>query len=123
MAPISPLSPSATPDSLAAFKCSFGSIVASPFPVFLTALLTVLTVVDTHPDSTHTLRIDRPFPELEQYARSLNLDAMDSMEHSHIPWVVLLVRAGCEWKDAVSPLAIVTIHDEAECSSMEEHCR
>ncbi|ORX37378.1 hypothetical protein BD324DRAFT_625903 [Kockovaella imperatae] len=57
-------------------------------------------VIDTHPDSTHTLRIDQPFPELETYARSLDLDSMDSMEHSHIPYLVLLVRALCDWRDA-----------------------
>lgn len=27
---------------------------------------------------------------------------MDSMEHSHIPFVVLLVRAASQWKDKVS---------------------
>jgi amyloid beta precursor protein binding protein 1 len=59
-------------------------------------------VVDTHPDTTHTLRIDKPFPALEKYARELELDSMDSMEHSHVPWVVLLVKAACSWKDRVS---------------------
>lgn len=58
-------------------------------------------VVDTHPDTTHTLRIGSPFPALEAYARSLDLEHMDSMEHSHIPYVVLLVRAASEWKDKV----------------------
>ncbi len=58
--------------------------------------------MDTHPDTTHTLRIDQPFRALERYARELDLESMDSMEHSHIPWVVLLVRAGCEWKDKVT---------------------
>ncbi|KAE8542925.1 hypothetical protein D1P53_000988 [Cryptococcus gattii VGV] len=58
------------------------------------------TVVDSHPDTTHTLRIDEPFLALEQYARSLDLANMDSMEHSHIPWVVLLVRAASLWKES-----------------------
>ncbi|RSH77611.1 uncharacterized protein EHS24_003171 [Apiotrichum porosum] len=57
-------------------------------------------VGDTHPDTTHTLRIDQPFPALESYARKLDIEAMDSMDHSHIPWVVLLVRAACLWKDS-----------------------
>lgn len=59
-------------------------------------------VMDTHPDTTHTLRIDAPFPALEAYARGLDLDKMDSHEHSHIPWVVLLVRAASLWKESVS---------------------
>nr|XP_019049437.1 amyloid beta protein binding protein 1 [Kwoniella bestiolae CBS 10118]OCF28367.1 amyloid beta protein binding protein 1 [Kwoniella bestiolae CBS 10118] len=58
------------------------------------------SVVDTHPDTTHTLRLDEPFPSLEEHARSLDLSTMDSMEHSHIPWVVLLVRAASLWKES-----------------------
>ncbi|KAJ9125424.1 hypothetical protein QFC22_000385 [Naganishia vaughanmartiniae] len=53
----------------------------------------IWSVVDTHPDSTHTLRLDRPFRELKDFALGLDMDAMDSMEHSHIPYVILLVRA------------------------------
>jgi amyloid beta precursor protein binding protein 1 len=57
--------------------------------------------VDTHPETTHTLRIDAPFPALEKYARGLDLVAMDSLEHSHVPWVLLLVRAVSIWKEQV----------------------
>ena len=48
---------------------------------------------DTHPDHSHTLRIDTPFKALEDYALSLDLESMDSMEHSHVPYVLLLIRA------------------------------
>ncbi|WWD17675.1 hypothetical protein CI109_102116 [Kwoniella shandongensis] len=58
------------------------------------------SVVDTHPDTSHTLRLDAPFPSLEQHARSLDYATMDSMDHSHIPWVVLLVRAASLWKES-----------------------
>jgi amyloid beta precursor protein binding protein 1 len=51
------------------------------------------TVIDTHPDHSHTLRIDTPFKALEDYALGLDLESMDSMEHSHVPYVLLLVRA------------------------------
>lgn len=60
-----------------------------------------VSVVDTHPETTHTLRVDEPFPALEKYARELDLEAMDSLEHSHIPWVILLVRAVSIWKEQV----------------------
>ena len=56
---------------------------------------------DTHPEQTHTLRVDQPFPELEKAARSLDFDSMDSMEHSHIPWVVILARAVSIWREQV----------------------
>ncbi|BEJ17648.1 hypothetical protein CspHIS471_0610490 [Cutaneotrichosporon sp. HIS471] len=57
-------------------------------------------VVDTHPDTTHTLRIDAPFPALEEYAHGLDLESMEMHVHSHIPWVVLLVRATSQWKES-----------------------
>lgn len=50
-------------------------------------------VVDTHAESALTLRLDRPFQALVAYARNLDMESMDSMEHSHIPYAVLLVRA------------------------------
>lgn len=62
-------------------------------------------VNDTHPDTTHTLRIDQPFPSLAEYAQSLNLDSLDSMEHSHVPWAVLLVKALLVWRDEVCLMA------------------
>ncbi|EIW72572.1 hypothetical protein TREMEDRAFT_58742 [Tremella mesenterica DSM 1558] len=55
-------------------------------------------IVDTHPETNHTLRIDQPFPALEEYAVNLDIDGMDSMDYSHIPWVVLLVRFASQWK-------------------------
>lgn len=61
-----------------------------------------MIVSDTHPEQTHTLRVDQPFSELEKTARSLDYEAMDSMEHSHVPWVVILARAVSLWRDSVS---------------------
>ena len=76
-------------------------------------------MVDSHPDTTHTLRIDQPFPALEKYARELDMDNMDSMEHSHVPWVIILVRAGCKWKDSVR---LALSRREADSYSMQDHC-
>lgn len=50
-------------------------------------------VVDTHAESAVTLRLDRPFRALTDYAKNLDMESMDSMEHSHVPYAVLLVRA------------------------------
>jgi hypothetical protein len=55
--------------------------------------LFVMIVIDTHPDHQHTLRLDTPFPALQEYADGLDLEKMDSMEHGHIPFVLLLIRA------------------------------
>lgn len=64
--------------------------------------LCVETVVDTHPDTLHTLRIDNPFEELKEYAVGLDMESMDSMEHSHVPYVILLVKCVEDWKKTVS---------------------
>ncbi|WWC86452.1 uncharacterized protein L201_001329 [Kwoniella dendrophila CBS 6074] len=72
------------------------------------------SVVDTHPDTTHTLRLDSPFKLLEEHARSLDLTSMDSMEHSHIPWVVILVRAGILWRDSHEGKLPETSEEKAE---------
>lgn len=43
---------------------------------------------------------------------------MDSTEHSHVPWAVLLVKASLEWKISVSlaflnrPSSLTTQHDD-----------
>jgi amyloid beta precursor protein binding protein 1 len=60
-------------------------------------------VIETHSDERGALRIDRPFPALAEWAAGLDLAGMDSTEHSHVPYVVLLVRALQDWKAAVRP--------------------
>ncbi|KAJ9110209.1 hypothetical protein QFC20_003061 [Naganishia adeliensis] len=60
-------------------------------------------IVDTHAESTLTLRLDQPFQALVDYARNLDMESMDSMEHSHIPYAVLLVRALARFKAAGHP--------------------
>jgi amyloid beta precursor protein binding protein 1 len=39
------------------------------------------------------LRILNPFPELEAFANSLNLESLSDPDHSHIPYVALLILA------------------------------
>ncbi|THV05133.1 hypothetical protein K435DRAFT_745970 [Dendrothele bispora CBS 962.96] len=63
-------------------------------------------IIESHSDTTPSLRIDKAFPALLEYAKSLDFSSMDSMEHSHIPYVVILVRALEDWKkqhDGKSP--------------------
>ena len=58
-------------------------------------------VVESHTESSPSLRIDKPFPALLQAARAFNFDAMDTTDHGHIPYVYILVRALDDWKTAV----------------------
>ena len=61
-------------------------------------------VIDSHNETAPSLRIDKPFSALLEHAMSLDLDSLDDMDHGHIPYVVILVRAMEEWKKIVRPL-------------------
>lgn len=69
-------------------------------------------VIDSHSETTPSLRIDKPFPALLEYALSLDLDNMDQTDHGHIPYVVILVRVLEEWKKSVCSFLI----QHFECS-------
>ncbi|WFD42223.1 hypothetical protein MPSI1_000864 [Malassezia psittaci] len=57
-----------------------------------------LGIIETHPESLTDLRLTNPFQELLTFASQFNLDTEDSLERSHIPYVVLLLRALQDWK-------------------------
>lgn len=59
-----------------------------------------LGFIETHPASTVDLRLTSPWPELEAYARSYNVDDQDALAHGHIPYIVILLRKLAEWRDA-----------------------
>eukprot|EP00727_Mastigamoeba_balamuthi_P009554 m51a1_g5220 putative amyloid beta precursor protein-binding protein 1 (816) ;mRNA; r:265935-269221 len=57
------------------------------------------TVFQTRPDNpVHDLRIYNPFPALERFADSFRMEALDSAQHSHVPFIVLLIRALKSWR-------------------------
>ena len=58
-------------------------------------------VIESHTETSPSLRIDKPFPALLKAARVFDFDAMDSTDHGHIPYVYILVRALDDWKTAV----------------------
>ncbi|KAF8343663.1 hypothetical protein F5887DRAFT_1103541 [Amanita rubescens] len=55
-------------------------------------------IIESHLDTSPSLRIDNAFPALLDYSLSLDLENMDVTDHVHIPYVVLLVRALEDWK-------------------------
>ncbi|KIJ56458.1 hypothetical protein M422DRAFT_239673 [Sphaerobolus stellatus SS14] len=57
-------------------------------------------VVDSHSETAPSLRIEKPFSALFEHALALDFKNIDDMEHGHIPYVVILVRAMEEWKKA-----------------------
>lgn len=59
-------------------------------------------VVESHPEHSHPdLRLTCPFPELEEYCDSIDLDKLDKKQHSHIPWLVIVYKFLQEYKQQV----------------------
>ncbi|CAI2167652.1 14243_t:CDS:10 [Funneliformis geosporum] len=56
------------------------------------------TIVETHPENILDLRLDVPFLSLKQYVKTYNFDTLDSMDHGHIPYVVILLKYLEQWK-------------------------
>lgn len=58
-------------------------------------------VIESKPENTiPDLRMAVPFPELKSYADSFELGALDDHKFSHVPFVVLLVKAVQDWRKA-----------------------
>lgn len=56
------------------------------------------TVLETHdPSPTFDLRLDRPWPELADYAESFKLDELDDADHAHVPYIVIYLKALQRW--------------------------
>ncbi|EPS43368.1 hypothetical protein H072_2649 [Dactylellina haptotyla CBS 200.50] len=73
------------------------------FAVTCRLALSEHTIVETHPASTVDLRLLNPFPELlalaEEKAGSMNdKSKMNTHDHGHIPYVLILLRALDDWK-------------------------
>jgi len=51
-------------------------------------------VIETKPDSEFgDLRLADPFPELQRFVKSIDIDSLDDAAHAHVPYVVILMRA------------------------------
>ncbi|KAI0262627.1 hypothetical protein BC834DRAFT_383716 [Gloeopeniophorella convolvens] len=71
-------------------------------------------IIESHTETAPSLRLDTPFPTLLEASRALDLDGMDSTDHSHIPFVYLLVRALDGWKTAHDGLPPQTSEEKRE---------
>lgn len=56
-----------------------------------------LGIVETHPNSTDDLRLTSPWPELSNFAATYDIDDKDPIAHSHIPFIVILLRRLHDW--------------------------
>lgn len=60
-----------------------------------------ICLVETHPESLIDLRLNQPFKELIEFSTEFDYDKLDSAGLSHVPAVVILVKALEEWKSTV----------------------
>jgi NEDD8-activating enzyme E1 regulatory subunit len=65
-------------------------------------------VIESHSDSAPSLRITNPFSSLLSLATSLDFSNMDPTDHSHVPYVFILVRVLEDWKKAVRRLVYLS---------------
>ncbi|KAL9543592.1 hypothetical protein MBANPS3_008045 [Mucor bainieri] len=56
------------------------------------------TVIETHPENVVDLRLSCPFQQLSDYVATFDLDALDQTDHSHIPFVVIILIYVEAWK-------------------------
>jgi len=74
-------------------------------------------IIESHTESSSSLRIDKPFPALLETARALDFDSMDTTDHGHIPYVYILVRALDDWKAVHNGLPPQTYAEKQEFKS------
>jgi len=59
-------------------------------------------VIEGKPDPSngiiHDLRVCNPFPTLEAFAKSIDLEELDPYQHKHVPFIVILVKVLQDWK-------------------------
>lgn len=75
------------------------SVATAGFYGILHIISRETTIVETHdPSKVFDLRIDCPWPELQEYADSFVLEELDSTEHAHVPYIVIFIKALQRWK-------------------------
>lgn len=58
-------------------------------------------VIESKPDHfLDDLRLHNPWPELKQFANSIDLSVTDPVVHKHTPYIVILTRLAEKWADA-----------------------
>lgn len=65
---------------------------------YLRIAIAELTSIETHQDNQPDVRLDCPFEELSDYVDSFDFNKMESIELSHVPYIVILIKALQEWR-------------------------
>ncbi|ODV80847.1 uncharacterized protein CANTADRAFT_25220 [Suhomyces tanzawaensis NRRL Y-17324] len=58
-----------------------------------------VTVIETHdPSRLYDLRIDCPWPELQEHADSIDLNSLSDQDHAHVPYIIIYIKVLQAWK-------------------------
>jgi amyloid beta precursor protein binding protein 1 len=60
---------------------------------FMHLSINIHTVIETHPSTVFDYRFDSPWPELQEYRDSINLDSLSEMDYIHVPFPVFILKA------------------------------
>jgi len=69
-----------------------------------------VAVIESKPDNVQIddLRVVKPFPELENFALSFDMSSLDSQEHGHTPYVVILIQLLKNWRAEVCSINLTS---------------
>ncbi|KAL6451251.1 NAE1 NEDD8-activating enzyme E1 regulatory subunit [Candida maltosa Xu316] len=71
------------------------------------------TVIETHdPSKLYDLRIDKPWPELQAFADSFDLENLNDQDHAHVPYIVIFIKALDNWRSLNNGQVPVTYGDK-----------
>jgi amyloid beta precursor protein binding protein 1 len=72
------------------------------------------TIVESKPDDApDDMRLYEPWAELVKFGEAINMDELDSHHHSHVPFIVLLVKQMQKWRAEHGGKAPETKEDKA----------
>lgn len=63
---------------------------------------TFCPVIESHSETTPSLRLTQPFTALQQWAGSIDYDTIDPTDHAHIPFAIILIKEADQWRNEVS---------------------
>lgn len=79
------------------------------------------TVIETHSSANfYDLRIDTPWEELQKYSDSIDLEKLDVIDHSQVPYVIIFIKALQYWKSMHNGKAPVSFDEKKLFRSLIE---
>jgi len=84
------------------WSCEIPLVICDSYGVFGSLNINVKehVIIEVHPDNAlEDLRLDMPFTKLKHYMENINLSAMDKLEHSHTPYLVILYKYLLIWRN------------------------